>query len=385
MVGVDVVDVPVPLEIADLAQDFLAAVRVDGGHRHGLAAHVHVGLVVLKPGGPPERVEVLRDGDLARSDVEPVAGSVEHPQAGAVLGNLALRIEPESQLHMAVPDLPADRVEMHLPPNPRPGQHELAGAFGEDLADLADGPLHEQPGAAHGPAAGGQRGGLGRHLVGILVLDQVGKGVVRDPDAVRKRGPDLDGLHPALLGKSGLGRGTEPLVLGLGGQRVRLGADDQVGFPEALGELPHARIRELRRGRQVRLVAKGHVAVEPGDEGVHLLVGQAPIVLELLNADGAVDVPRRHDPRGHLLADARRVALDGLVGHERHRRDRPRLVADLTVLLEYRRHVARECRMLLRDRGSASGHEGKGEREACDCDPVNGLPAAHVVLLTVSA
>ena len=44
-------------------------------------------------------------------------------------------------------------------------------------------------------------------------------------------------------------------------------------------------------------IALRRAAVDPADDRVDLLVGQRHVVLEFLDADAAVDVPRRHLPR----------------------------------------------------------------------------------------
>src|SRR6202035_2475725 len=72
---------------------------------------------------------------------------------------------------------------------------------------------------------------------------------------------------------------------------------------------------------------------------VHLLVSERHVVLEFLYADAAVDVPRRHLTRRHTLLDGGRPGTHFLIGDERHRRDRVRLMALLTVLLQNRGDV----------------------------------------------
>ena len=128
VVGIDVVDVPVPLEAVDGAQHFLAAVGIDRLHRHRLAAHVHVRLEILHARRRLDDVEVLRHRHFARRDVElRAAADVEHPKHGAVLRHRALRIEVDAELDLVVLDLLADREHVDLPADLRAGQHQLAG------------------------------------------------------------------------------------------------------------------------------------------------------------------------------------------------------------------------------------------------------------------
>src|SRR5260370_28149015 len=76
--------------------------------------------------------------------------------------------------------------------------------------------------------------------------------------------------------------------------------------------------------------------VDPGDDRVPLLVSERHIVFELLYADAAVDVPRRHLTRRHTVLDGACPGAHLLVVDERHRRDRGWLMALLTFLLQNR-------------------------------------------------
>ncbi len=69
-IGVDVVVVPVPLEVVDYVDDFLPAIRIDRLQHHRLAAHVHVRLEVLEASRRLQHVEILCDGDFARRNVK---------------------------------------------------------------------------------------------------------------------------------------------------------------------------------------------------------------------------------------------------------------------------------------------------------------------------
>ena len=56
-------------------------------------------------------------------------------------------------------------------------------------------------------------------------------------------------------------------------------------------------------GGMILRIALRRSAVDPADDRVDLLVGERHVVLELLDADAAVDVPRRHLARRHALLD----------------------------------------------------------------------------------
>jgi len=98
--------------------------------------------------------------------------------------------------------------------------------------------------------------------------------------------------------------------------------------------------------------------IHPGDDRVDLRVGQRHIVLELLDADAAVDVPGRHLARIHARLDGLGPRARLLKRHQRHRRNRSRLMTGLTLGLKDRRHVLgeRSCLGLLAgDGGNRQG------------------------------
>ena len=158
--------------------------------------------------------------------------------------------------------------------------------------------------------------------------------------------PDFDRPHPARLGDARRRHALVPRVLRhrRHGERMRL--DDQVRFllPEAGREIPALILGPRPRRRHVLRIAFRRAVVHPADDGVDLRVGQRPIVLELLDADRLVDVPRRHLPVGDAGADRACPRPRLGVGLERHRRDRIGAVAGLALGLEDRRDVPGEGR-----------------------------------------
>ncbi len=127
------------------------------------------------------------------------------------------------------------------------------------------------------------------------------------------------------------------------------------------GKPPRALVGPDARLRHVLRIALRRAGVDPSDDRVDLVVGQRPIVLEMLDADRPVDVPRRHLPRRHARLDGACPRARLFVGDERHRRDRVRPMTRLTFLLEDRRDVLGE-----RHRRGVGGQGramvGRGER-----------------------
>ena len=121
-----------------------------------------------------------------------------------------------------------------------------------------------------------------------------------------------------------------------------------------------------------RRVHAQHIFADPADQRRDLLVAQAAVVLELLDADRLVDVPGRHQALGDLGLDATRIFSRILVGQEGHRRDRVRLVAHLAFLLEDRRDVLAErhraTSRLLFAPGLTADRENRDERESARDD-----------------
>ena len=123
--------------------------------------------------------------------------------------------------------------------------------------------------------------------------------------------------------------------------------------------------------------------IDPADDRLDLLVAQRHVVLEVLNADAAVDVPRRHLPRLDALLDGPRPGARFLVGAQRHRRDRAGLVTGLALCLEDWRDVLRE-RHLLRNLGRA-GQPGSQKDNAKRQGPRGYLHTHERLLVTTHA
>ena len=162
--------------------------------------------------------------------------------------------------------------------------------------------------------------------------------------------------------------------------RVRLlgprrGLDDQVrlGLAEHAGEVPALLGRPLHRRRHVLHVALRRTGVNPLDDGLDLLVAEATVVLEVLDADRLVDVPWRHLASLDPAPDGARPRPSFLVGHEGHRRNRIGPMTGLALLLENRRDILREGGRVLR-RGRS--HRTSPEDQCCNSE---GTPCpAHV-------
>ena len=177
-----------------------------------------------------------------------------------------------------------------------------------------------------------------QHLVGDRVME--------DLPRLQVGRTNLDHPDPARLGERNVARRPVPHVLVLRRHRVLGRLDDEVGRAVAV---PHAlplvgRRRAAWRGGRSFGSPCGAPPSTQRDDRVDLLVAERHVVLELLHADARVDVPRRHLPRGDALLDGARPRTGVLVGDERHRRDRVRLMALLALGLEDRRDVLRERR-----------------------------------------
>ena len=158
------------------------------------------------------------------------------------------------------------------------------------------------------------------------------------------------------------------------------------GPPKRLGEVPDVVTGELLGRREVLRVALRCARVDPPHDVVELVVGERAIVLELLDAERPIDVPRRHLPRGDAALDRADPRPHLFIGDQRHRRDVARAMTRLALLLEDRRDVLRE-----RGRGGVLPcRDRPGETEQADRyrDPGSRPPskpcARHLELLSTN-
>ena len=134
-----------------------------------------------------------------------------------------------------------------------------------------------------------------------------------------------------------------PRVVGARLLRPGGGADDQIGLgAEERRVVPALAVRPLLRRRHVLRIALRRACVDPLHDRGDLLVGERSIVLELLDADGLVDVPWRHLARFDAGLDRTRPRPGLLERPQRHRRDRARPMTGFALLLKYWRDVLRE-------------------------------------------
>jgi hypothetical protein len=94
--------------------------------------------------------------------------------------------------------------------------------------------------------------------------------------------------------------------------------------------------------RHVLRIAFGRARIDPANDRVDLRVAQRHVVLEIVDADAHVDMPRRHLTRDDTLLDGTCPRARILIRDQRHRRDRIRLMALLTLVLENGRDVFAE-------------------------------------------
>ena len=246
MIGIDVVVVPVEIELTDATDHLSLPVRRDRRHLHSLAPEMHVGLEVLDPSVLFEHVKLLGRHDGIGWD-EQISGATfnSHPEGEylAVSWLLSFRVKVESEFDR-VSDLLAGRRVVNIKDNIRAGFHELSTDFTHDLALFADGPFHEE--------TGGDAGGLGARfpLRVIFLLLEHGKGVMRDAPAFYRRGANFDGAHPSVLGQPGGNDWFPPMVLGQSWHGVGCRPYDQVWWSaESLGKVPDVVVGKDRRWR----------------------------------------------------------------------------------------------------------------------------------------
>ena len=139
--------------------------------------------------------------------------------------------------HLAGADFSIWRVQREYP----------AERYAPDLADLADGPFHEQAGTSLHTVGFMREVG---DAFGFLLLEK-SEHMMHDLPMFRIDGLDLDRAHPARFLEAGLTDGPEPFVLRAGRHGEGPGADHDVRRAKLVGVLPAVRVGELRLGRQV--------------------------------------------------------------------------------------------------------------------------------------
>ena len=168
---------------------------------------------------------------------------------------------------------------------------------------------------------------------------------------------NLDHLHPARLSKRNVALRPPPRVLMHGGHRPLWRPDDQVRRSEPVAlTFPFVGRDERNRCRQVFRVALRRALIDPVHDRVDLLIAERHVVLEFLDADASVDMPRRHLTRGHAVFHRPRPRARVFKRDQRHRRDRIRLMALLTLRLKNRRDVL--------GKGHRSGRVGRQRRRS---------------------
>ena len=211
-----------------------------------------------------------------------------------------------------------------------------------------------------------------------------------------QRGLGLRRPHPHRLGQVQLGPRPEPRVLPVGRHRPRLRLHDDVRRTQPVLELEAVAGRPDHRRRQVGPVAQRRAGVDPAHDGLDLLVAQRPVVDEVLDAHGLVEMPRRHLPRLDPRLDRARPGPRLLVGDQRHRGHAAHPVAGLALLLQDGRDVPGEShvgRGRLRRRSRRGQHDESAEQHSKADPPPPGcqlavfhdaLPANVALALTAS-
>ncbi len=187
-----------------------------------------------------------------------------------------------------------DGVVVQVEPDLRARLHELGRAVGQEVAVLADGVFVEEALAVGAAIVEPAR----EHFVLIDFLDQICEQVMHDAARARPR-LGFHRLEVAVLGQPRVGDVVDPQVGGVRGHDMRLGnLDDEI----RRADVPCLVVWERRRRRQVGRVAARRAGVGPRGDRRDLFVGQRRVVLELLDADVPLDVPRRHDAAAHAAS-----------------------------------------------------------------------------------
>ncbi len=187
---------------------------------------------------------------------------------------------------------------------------------------------------------------------------------------------DLDGFHVPVLGEAGRDALDLAPPVGRVPLHEHLGqADDEVGFARR----PDDVVVEFQGWRHVRRITLRGAGAVPRVDRCDFPVVERHVVLEVLDADVLLDVPRRHGARSiadlGAFGDSARVAAGIAVGDERHRSHAVvPVTADAGALEDGRdvtaeghvlqhRSARRRCRALCRERRRRDErHDDAGRR-----------------------
>src|SRR5215510_12691713 len=109
----------------------------------------------------------------------------------------------------------------------------------------------------------------------------------------------LDRSHPTRFSQRHVGYWPEPNVLSLSRHRVVFRLEHEIGLPELFGQHPSVTFLPLFRGRHVLRVTEWRARINPLDDRRDLFIAQRSVVSEALDANGLVDMPRRHIASDH--------------------------------------------------------------------------------------
>src|SRR5262249_20931514 len=124
--------------------------------------------------------------------------------------------------------------------------------------------------------------------------------------------------------------------------RVVFRLEHEIRLPELFGQHPSVTFLPLFSRRHIFGIAHRRARINPLDDGRDLFIAQRSIVSEALNANGLVDMPRRHIASDHAFADGFRPRPDFLISHQRHRRGSAFAMALFASLLKDSRDVLGE-------------------------------------------
>ena len=326
ILGVVISDAPSELIIADATERFRprrarprrvrAHVRIDRFHALRLAPVMEVRLVRRHHRRPRQPEVTVAAGDLSGRQIQ-FPRFAHMLREGNVLGFDALRIELQPQRHLHR-RLLAVRMQVDVEVDLGAGLDQASRIARENIRILAHRILVQEE--------------TDRVVFGVLY--QIGGAVVDHVVARIRLG--LQGLNIDVLSEPRVDVDIIVFVTALGLQQVRpRHGDNHV----RLADVPPVEIRKLPGARQVRGIAFRRALIHPSRNGRDLRVVERWIVLEFIDADVPVDVPRWHLPLDHLFLDRPRPGPGVLIGQQRHGSDRARAMAVLAFPLEDRRDV----------------------------------------------